>query len=84
MDRMSNVMTTPALSSVQRRLMEWMSQGWSARCAYGSAVHINGARVCNIDTMQVLERQGLVWRDPDTRVWKATDAGRALNPNAAG
>ena len=74
-------MTTPALSAAQRRVMDWLSQGWSARCARGAVVEINGTRVCNVDTMQVLERRGLVCRDPDTKLWHATDAGRRLNPN---
>ncbi len=65
------------MSDAQKRVMAWMSKGWSARQAHGCAVHINGQRVCNIDTMTALERAGYVERDSRWS-WVATDAGRAL------
>ncbi len=64
------------LSAVQAKVMTYLSQRWSARVAHGSAVHINGARVCNVDTMSALERLGLVERAPGTGEWTATPAGR--------
>jgi hypothetical protein len=39
------------LSPAQQRVMLWLSQGWGARVSHGSAVEINGKRVCNVDTM---------------------------------
>lgn len=38
------------LSPAQQRVMLWLSQGWGARVSHGSAVEINGNRVCNVDT----------------------------------
>jgi hypothetical protein len=64
----------PRLTSAQRRVMPMMSRKWTAHQQHGCAVYINGKRVCNIDTMTVLERLGLVERD--TRwTWRATTAG---------
>lgn len=74
-------MKKPKLSPVQQKVMLWLSQGWSARIAYGAAVEVNSERLCNLDTMTALERHGLVERDRHTRHWKATDEGRKLSPN---
>ena len=63
------------LSATQSKAMALMSKGWSANQAYGSAVCINGERVCNINTILALESRGLVERK-STWVWRATEAGR--------
>jgi hypothetical protein len=42
-------------------------------CAH--AFYINGKRVCNLDTMTVLERKGLVERD-GAYYWRATEKGK--------
>lgn len=73
-------MKKPKLSTVQQKVMLWLSQGWGARVSHGAAVEINGERFCNVDTMTSLERHGLVERDRQTRYWKATDEGRKLSP----
>ena len=64
------------LSALQQKVMSMMSKGWSANQAYGSAVCINGDRVCNINTILALEKRGLVERK-SMWVWRATEAGRA-------
>lgn len=69
----------PKLSTAQSRVMLWLSQGWGARVSHGSAVEINGKRVCNVDTMATLTRLGLVERDSST-YWHATEAGKKLSP----
>lgn len=69
-------MKTKHLTEAQERVMALMSRRWPAEMSgTGSlSVNINGQRVCNVDTMTVLERLGLVERD--TRwTWKATAAG---------
>lgn len=64
------------LSEPQKRVMRWMSKRWSAEMAHTNAIHINGKRVCNIDTMTVLMKRGLIVKDTQW-TWKATDAGLA-------
>ena len=69
-------MSNKPLTKAQDRVMTLMSQRWPASVAGSGAIHINGERVCNITTMNVLERQGLI--EKDTRwTWKATPAGLA-------
>lgn len=69
--------TSPKLTAAQLRVMRWMSQGWSAEPGAGSTVMINGSRICNVDTMQALYREGFVTRDRHGS-WRATGAGQAL------
>lgn len=70
------------LTDAQARVMTWMSQGWSARTSHGSAVEINGERVCNVDTLAVLERHGLIKKDKTySNLWEATPEGKKLSPN---
>lgn len=69
------------LSKAQARVMRLLSQGWGARLSHGAAVEINSERVCNVDTITVLVRLGLVYRDENTRYWHATPEGRKLSPN---
>ncbi|MBK1902195.1 MULTISPECIES: hypothetical protein [Burkholderia] len=68
---------SPKLTVAQIRVMRWMSQGWAAEPGAGSAVLINGSRICNVDTMQALYRAGFVTRDSHGG-WRATGAGQAL------
>ena len=67
----------PKLTPVQADVMRWVGKGWMAHNAVGSSVHINGKRVCNVDTMKALERHGLVAYDSAFRHWSATDTGKA-------
>ncbi|WP_346798095.1 hypothetical protein R5M92_04240 [Halomonas sp. Bachu 37] len=76
-------MTTTALSPAQQRVMRWLSQGWAARLSHGSAVEINGERVCNLDTMTVLVRLGLAERESRPPYWVATGEGRKLREHFA-
>ena len=69
------------LSPAQQKVMLWLSQGWGARVSHGSAVEINGKRICNVDTMAKLERLGLAERESRPPYWIATDEGRKLSPN---
>lgn len=75
--------TTPTtrlkLTKVQATVMQWLSQSWSARVSHGNVVEINGNRVCTTATLAVLERQGLIYKDP-SGLWSATDAGKCLSP----
>lgn len=63
------------LTSAQARVLELLKAGKTAGPGNGSAVQIDGARVCNTDTMATLERLKLVIRNPEDRTWKATKAG---------
>lgn len=64
------------LTAAQQTVMEWMSKGWPATMNGRNSIEINGKRVCNIDTITVLIRVGLVEADGRWQ-WKATAAGRA-------
>lgn len=69
----------PKLTPTQAEIMRWLSKGWDARVSHGDVVEINGKKVCRLSTMTALEKRGLVYRDADTKLWAATEAGRALN-----
>lgn len=76
-------MTTPKLTPTQHRVMDWMGKGWPAHQTHGNAVSINGKRVCNRDTINVLVRLGLVGAHPESRwTFVATPAGRT-DPNTS-
>lgn len=68
---------SPKLTSAQVRVMKWLSGGWVAEPGAGSAVMVNGSRICNVDTMQALYRAGYATRD-DKGSWRATPSGLAL------
>ncbi len=76
-ERLSRLKLTP----VQQEVMRWLSQKWEARVSVGSAVEINGDRVCNVSTMNALVRLGLVERESQAQCWVATAEGRKLSPN---
>ena len=47
------------------------------------AIHVNGKRICNVDTMRALERMGLVEQKyvggcKAVGEWKATHAGKEI------
>ncbi len=62
--------------------MKWLGNGWPALPDSGSAVLVHGRRICNVDAMQALEREGLVTEDGDRR-WEATERGKEF-PKALG
>ena len=64
------------LTKTQRAVMVWMSKGWKAYVSGGNnRVEINGRRVCTTDTMEVLEREGLITK-LGVQAWEVTDLGR--------
>lgn len=65
--------------------MKWLGYGWTSEPGAGMSIHVNGQRICNVDTLLALQRQGLVEQldgpGPHGKLigqWKATDAGAAL------
>ena len=67
----------PKLSEAQRRVLKWVGKGWHGQPGSGSAVMVNGARICNVDTMSTLRRLGYVSQD-GSGCWHATDAGKTI------
>lgn len=63
------------LSEAQKKVMNWIGQGWTGEPGVGASIHINGKRVCNVDTMMVLLRSGLAQKDSSGR-WTATETGK--------
>ena len=71
------------LTKSQRAVMIWMSKGRKAYLSGGKTrVEINGNRVCTSDTMDVLERAGLVAR-LGVAAWEATEAGKQWTDSSA-
>jgi hypothetical protein len=71
------------LSDAQKRVMKWLGKGWTSVPGGGMSIHVNGARICNVDTLKPLERMGLVeqlTQDGHKLVgqWQATQAGKNL------
>ncbi|MDA8093302.1 MAG: hypothetical protein M0T84_05205 [Betaproteobacteria bacterium] len=71
------------LSEAQRRVMKWLGYGWKSEPGAGMAIHVNGKRICNVDTLFALQRMGLVEQIEDHGLkqvgqWQATEAGRKL------
>lgn len=50
----------PKLTPVQAKVMSWVSKGWSLEQQNGTVFHINGAKVCNLDTVTSLQKLGLI------------------------
>lgn len=53
------------------------------RASAGTSIHVNGSRICNVDTLKALERLGLVEQSSHGRrklvgEWQATQAGKDL------
>lgn len=76
-------MVQPKLSDAQTRVMKWLGKGWTSVPGSGTAIHVNGKRVCNVDTMCALERLGLVEQmvihgRKAIGQWHATPAGKEL------
>lgn len=65
------------LSEAQKRVLKWIGKGWHGQPGVGSAVMVNGQRICNVDTMSTLRRMGYVQQDGDG-CWRVTDAGRSI------
>lgn len=76
-------MTQPKLSEAQRRVMKCLGHGWTSEPDAGMAIHVNGNRICNVDTMFALQRMGLVEQltvhgRKAIGEWQATQAGQEL------
>jgi len=65
------------LTEAQKRVLKWIGKGWTAEPGVGSAVLVNGMRICNIDTMTALYKAGLAIKD-DRGCWSATDSGKTI------
>lgn len=48
------------LTNAQKRVMMWLGKGWTSEPGAGTSIHVNGSRICNVDTLKALERMGLV------------------------
>lgn len=57
-------MANPKLSDVQRRVMKWLGYGWHSEPGSGTAIHIKGERVCNVDTLFAEGDRGWIRADP--------------------
>lgn len=63
--------------------MAWPWLEVRAGRGHGMAIHVNGKRICNVDTLHALERLGLVEQlvvhsHKAIGEWQATQAGRDL------
>ena len=76
-------MPDPKLTAAQRRVLQWLGYGWKSAPGAGMAIHVNGMRICNVDTMFALQRHGLVEQITDRGLkligqWQATADGAEL------
>jgi hypothetical protein len=67
------------LSKTQIKVMSMLCHRWEAYSGGSCSVEINGKRVCNVDTMRVLLKLGLVTKT-DNHTWAATAAGLEWRP----
>ncbi|RTL47039.1 MAG: hypothetical protein EKK53_00860 [Burkholderiales bacterium] len=65
------------LTEAQKRVLKWIGKGWRTEPGAGTAVMVNGKRICNADTMMALYRAGLASKD-DTGCWSATPSGKTI------
>ena len=65
------------LTDAQKRVLKWTGHGWKTEPGPGSAVMVNGKRICNVDTMMALSRAGLADKD-DMGCWYATGKGKSV------
>lgn len=71
-------MATPKLSEPQKRVLKWLGRGWRAEQGSGTAVMVNGNRLCNVDTVNALKRMGYTEND-NAGCWVATDLGKTVS-----
>ena len=82
-DGQDDKMTEIKLSDAQLRVLKWLGNGWKSEPGAGMAIHVNGKRICNVDTMFALMRAGLVEQvlvhgREAIGQWQVTEAGKAL------
>jgi len=68
---------TVKVSAAGRRVLRWLGKGWRTEPGAGSALMVNGQRICNVDTMTSLARCGLVV-EGQRGCWSATPDGRRV------
>lgn len=74
------------LTQTQLQVMKWLGKGWRSEAGAGQNVMVNGRKVCTMQTMQSLQKLGLVEVEPNTPIsptgipwsWQATESGKAL------
>jgi hypothetical protein len=74
------------LTQTQLQVMKWLGKGWRSEAGAGQNVMVNGRKVCTMQTMQSLQKLGLVEVETDTPIsptgipwsWQATESGKAL------
>jgi len=69
-------MSPARLTEAQKRVMKSHGHGWEGRPGAGSSIVVNGARICNVDTMNALQRARLVVSD-ESRCLRATPEGKS-------
>lgn len=65
------------LTETQKRVLKWIGKGWRTEPGAGSAVMVNGQRICNIKTMLALYRASLASKD-NLGCWSATASGKTI------
>ncbi len=65
------------LTEAQKRVLRWIAKGWRTEPGAGSAVMVNGKRVCNTDTMMALSRAGLASKG-ERGCWSVTESGKRV------
>lgn len=73
----------PALSQTQIKVLRLIGFGHKTTPGSGLAIHINGSKVCNVDTMKSLQRRGLAEQivvdgKQQHGCWQATEEGKSL------
>lgn len=64
------------LTPTQAKVMAWLIGGHQPHIHAGASVHVNGKRVCNLDTMNALEKRGFAEKVGRYQ-WRITLAGGA-------
>lgn len=78
------------LTSVQKKVMSYLGHGWATEPGAGMSIKINGVRICNCDTLYVLERHRLVEQLKTNSgiklvgEWVATEAGKSFQKELEG
>ncbi|MGP1715756.1 MAG: hypothetical protein ACTS9Y_01125 [Methylophilus sp.] len=67
------------LTKVQQKVLSHLDHGWTTEPGCGMSIHINGQRICNLDTLKSLQKKGLVEQIQNPNgiklvgQWKAVD-----------
>lgn len=73
-------MSEKKLTPKQAEVMTWLTGRWQPYVSHGAAVYVNGRRLCNLDTMVVLERRGFAEKVGRYQ-WRVTEKGGAYMKN---